>query len=87
MLLVSAHLMTLEYCVKILARHAAIGGITESDINLALASAELKTRLNSEGAIATPTTPESNRYSSTYFASDQFHPQSTRLRHLRQQRD
>lgn len=26
-LLVSAHLMTLEYCVKILARHAAIGGM------------------------------------------------------------
>ena len=29
-----------------------------AQINLALASAELKTRLNSEGAIATPTTPE-----------------------------
>ena len=29
-----------------------------AQINLALSSAELKTRLNSEGAIATPTTPE-----------------------------
>lgn len=37
---------------------AAIVARLNTQINLALNSAELKTRLNSEGAIATPTTPE-----------------------------